>query len=62
MSDNYPSRRDVIAGLAAAPLLESALAAQADSVCFMSAIEIARLHPCEETFSARRPGGALEAD
>src|SRR6202789_750463 len=43
MSDNHPSRRDVIAGLAAAPLLESALAAQSDSVCFMSAVEMARL-------------------
>ena len=43
MSDHYPSRRDVIAGLAAAPLLESALAAQTDSVCFMSAVEMARL-------------------
>src|ERR1017187_7324932 len=43
MSDNHPSRRDVIAGLAAAPLLESALAAQSDSLCFMSVVEMARL-------------------
>ena len=42
MSDNHPSRRDVIAGLAAASLPESALAAQSDSVCFMSAVEMAR--------------------
>ncbi len=45
MSDTHPSRRDVLAGLAAAPLFETALEAQAtaDPVCFLSAIEMARL-------------------
>ena len=33
----------MFAGLAAAPLLESTLAAQSDSICFMSAVEMARL-------------------
>jgi len=45
MSDTHPSRRDVLAGMAAAPLLESALDARPDpsSICFLSAIEMARL-------------------
>src|SRR6204780_142257 len=45
MSENRPTRRDALLGLAAAPLLEGALEAQAaaDSICFMSAVEMAGL-------------------
>src|SRR5580700_4803222 len=45
MSENRPTRREAVLGLAAAPLLESALDAQtaAASICFMSAVEMARL-------------------
>src|SRR5271169_1188012 len=45
MSENRPTRRDALLGLAAAPLLEGALEAQAaaDSICFMSAVEMAAL-------------------
>src|SRR6266481_97913 len=44
MSDN-PTRREVLLGMAAVPLLEGALEAQAtaSSVCFMSTVEMARL-------------------
>src|SRR5580658_5413248 len=45
MSENHPTRREALLGLAAAPLIEGAAEAQAaaSSVCFMSAIEMARL-------------------
>ena len=45
MSENHLTRRDALLGLAAAPLLEGALEAQgaADSICFMSAVEMAGL-------------------
>jgi amidase len=45
MSENHPSRREALLGMAAAPIIESALEAQAaaSDVCFMSAIEMARL-------------------
>jgi amidase len=45
MSENRPTRRDALLGLAAAPLLEGAMEAQAaaDSICFLSAVEMARL-------------------
>jgi amidase len=45
MSENHPTRRDTLLGLASMSLLESALAAQAanPSVCLMSTVEIARL-------------------
>jgi amidase len=45
MSENHPSRREALLGLAAAPLLDSALEAQAAApgVCFMSAVEMAGL-------------------
>jgi amidase len=45
MSDNHPTRREALLGLAAAPLIEGAAEAQdaAPAVCFMSAIEMARL-------------------
>ena len=45
MSENHPTRRDVLMSLAALPLLASTLKAQAGapSVCFMSAVEIAGL-------------------
>ena len=45
MSENHPTRREVLLGMAAAPLLKGALEAQAadSSICFMSAVEMARL-------------------
>ena len=45
MSENHPTRRDVLLGLAAMPLAGSTLGPQAaaPSICFMSAIEMARL-------------------
>jgi amidase len=45
MSDNHPSRRDVLMSLAVLPFLASTLEGQAgaSSVCFMSAVEMARL-------------------
>jgi len=49
MSENHPTRREVLRGLAAFPFLGSTLEAQtaaqsaASSVCFMSAVEMARL-------------------
>ena len=45
MNENYSTRREVLLGMATAPFLESALEAQAAAspVCFMSAIEMARL-------------------
>ena len=45
MSENDPTRRDVLMSLAALPVLASMLEAQtgASSLCFMSAVEMARL-------------------
>ncbi len=45
MSENDPTRRDALLGMAAAPLLDAAAEAQTDAspVCFVSAIEMARL-------------------
>src|SRR5438034_11559854 len=45
MSENLPTRREVLRGMAALPLLTGALQAQetASSVCFVSTIEMARL-------------------
>jgi amidase len=44
MSENHPTRRDVLMSLAALPFLASPLETQAtSSVCFMSAVEMARL-------------------
>src|SRR6202521_2040132 len=45
MSENNPTRREVLLGMAAVLLLDDALEAQAtaSSVCFMSTIEMARL-------------------
>ena len=45
MSEHSPTRRDVLMRLAALPVLASTLGAQAgaSSVCFMSAVEMARL-------------------
>src|SRR5262245_32182371 len=45
MSNPYPTRRDVLLGMAGVPFLQQGLQAQPSdsSVCFMSAIEMARL-------------------
>jgi amidase len=45
MSENLPTRRDVLVGMAALPLLTGTLQAQAaaSSICFMSTVEMARL-------------------
>ncbi|MEO7190952.1 MAG: amidase [Vicinamibacterales bacterium] len=45
MNEHHPTRRDVLTSLAALPFLASTLNAQAaaPSVCFMSAVEMARL-------------------
>src|SRR5499427_8932523 len=45
MSDHYPTRREILMGMAGVPLLQPPLQAQASdsSVCFLSAIEMARL-------------------
>src|SRR6187455_2756226 len=45
MSENDPTRRDVLMSLAALPFLARTLEAQtgASSLCFMSAVEMARL-------------------
>jgi amidase len=45
MSENHPTRREALLGLAAAPLFTSALDAQAaaSSLCFTSTVEMARL-------------------
>src|SRR5215475_814923 len=45
MSDHYPTRREILMGMAGVPLLQPTLQAQASdsSVCFLSAIEMARL-------------------
>ena len=45
MNENHPTRRDVLMGLAALPLLARTLEAQAgaSSVCFISAVEMAGL-------------------
>ena len=44
-SKSNATRRDILLGIAAAPLLQDALEAQAasSSICFMSAVEMARL-------------------
>jgi amidase len=44
MSDDNSTRRELLLGITAVPLLRSSLAAQsASSVCFMSTVEMARL-------------------
>ena len=45
MSDDLPTRRDVLLGMAALPLLPGTLQAQAaaSSICFMSTVDMARL-------------------
>src|SRR5215468_6927186 len=45
MSNPYPTRREVLMGMTGMPFLQSSLQAQPSdpSVCFMSAIEMARL-------------------
>ena len=62
MSENHPTRRDVLMSLAALPLLASTLKAQAGapSVCFMSAVEIAGQIRAKKL--TRGAGGTLDAD
>ncbi len=43
MNSNGPTRRATLQGLAAAPFLAGALDAQTSSLCFLSAVEMARL-------------------
>jgi hypothetical protein len=45
MSENHLTRREVLLGMAAVPLLEDTLEAQptASSICFTSTVEMARL-------------------
>jgi amidase len=45
MSENRRTRREVLRGIAAAPVLESVLLAEtaAPSICFMGTVEMARL-------------------
>jgi amidase len=45
MSDQHPTRREALLGLAAAPLLDAVMEAQSsgDPICFLSAVEMARL-------------------
>jgi amidase len=45
MSEHHPTRREALLGMAAAPLLQSTLRAEASapSICFMSTVEMARL-------------------
>jgi amidase len=45
MNKNHPSRREILLGMAAAPFVQGGLGAQGDtsSICFMSAMEMARL-------------------
>src|SRR5262245_51777203 len=45
MSDHYPTRREILMGMAGMPLLQPTLESRAEdsSVCFMSAVEMARL-------------------
>src|SRR5215831_12432788 len=45
MSDHYPTRREILMGMAGVPLLQPPLQAQTSdsSLCFLSAVEMARL-------------------
>jgi len=45
MTEQHPTRREILKGMAAAPFLEPALQGQSSdsSICFMSAVEMARL-------------------
>src|SRR5215813_13240712 len=45
MSENHLTRREILLGMAAAPFVQNGLGAQGDtsSICFMSAIDMARL-------------------
>src|SRR6516225_7133620 len=45
MNENHPTRREILLGMAAAPFVQGGLGAQSDtsSICYMSAIEMARL-------------------
>src|SRR5215470_12885524 len=45
MTENHPTRREILLGMAAAPFAQASLGAQGDtsSICFISAVEMARL-------------------
>jgi amidase len=45
MSENHLTRREILLGMAAVPFVQGTLGAQGDtaSICFMSAVEMARL-------------------
>src|SRR3989440_8470987 len=45
MSENNPTRREILLGMAAVPFIQGSSNAQGDasSICFMSAVEMARL-------------------
>src|SRR2546428_7091797 len=45
MSENHPTRREILLGMAAVPFVQGSLGAQGDtaSICFMSAVEMARM-------------------
>jgi amidase len=45
MNQNHPTRREILLGMAAVPFVQASLEAQSDanSICFMSAVEMARL-------------------
>ena len=65
MSKNLPTRRDVLLGMAAVPLLSGTLEAQAtaSAICFLSTIEMARLIrtrklSAREALAARAKRGA----
>ena len=64
MSDNHPSRRDILMSLRGVTIPCEHVEAQAgpSSMCFMSAVEMARTDPREEALGTRGAGGALDAD
>src|SRR5690349_20116908 len=45
MNENHPTRRELLLGMAAAPFVQNTVGAQdnASSICYMSAVEMARM-------------------
>ena len=64
MTEKHLTRRALLLGMAAVPFLESTSEAQAAAspVCFMSAVEMARLIRAKKAVGARSAGRAPEAD